>query len=73
MNTIKNTEEFSLLNIRGNIDPMLAEREIRAAAQQALASAIIRTIKVGYSNIAGVLSDVSEMRKKYNYRSFDAV
>lgn len=72
-NINESNEINSLLNISKSFDPLLAEREIRAAAQQELARAIIRSIKVGLNNISSVIKDASELRSKYGATNNGAV
>ncbi len=63
----------SLLNISSSFNPLLAEREIRAAAQQALAQAVLRTIKLAFKNISAVLSDATELQRQHGSKTYGAV
>lgn len=67
------SDSNSLLNISSNFDPLLVEREIRAAAQQALAQAIVRTVKLVFKNISVVLSDATRLQQQYGSKSHGAV
>lgn len=69
----ESSEIYSLLNVSKSFDPLLAEREIRSAAQQELAKAIVRTIKVGLNNISSVFKDASELQSKYGSKNHGAV
>ena len=76
MNTKANSassDSNSLLNISHSFDPLLAESEIRAAAQQALAQAIVRTVKLAFKNIFAVLSDATELQKQHDSKPYGAV
>jgi len=67
------SDSNSLLNISRSFDPLLAESEIRAAAQQALAQAIVRTVKLAFKNIFAVLSDATELQKQHGSKPYGAV
>lgn len=67
------SDSNSFMNISSSVNPMLLEHEIRAAAQQALAQAVVRSAKLAFSNISAVLRDAAKLQQQHGSKIRGAV